>query len=64
MPEVLFECIVRKIRDEKGLTLAAFQPRFIMDQIIATCRFLGQPVRLEPRFIDYAIDNLCVRRNS
>jgi len=59
-----FHCIVQKIRDEKGLPLAAFQPRFIVDQIVATSRFLGQPVRLEQRFIDYAIDNLCVRRNS
>lgn len=64
MPDDMFECIVHKIRDEKGLTLAAFQPRFIMDQIVATCRFMGQPVRLESRFVDYAIDNLCVRRNS
>jgi hypothetical protein len=64
LPDDLFNCIVHKITVEKGLTLAAFQPRFILDQIVATCRFLGQPVRLEPRFIDYAIDNLKVRRNT
>jgi hypothetical protein len=60
----LFNCVIHKIREEKGLPLAAFQPRFIVDQIVATCRFLNQPVRLETRFVDYAIDNLCVRRNS
>jgi len=64
LPDDLFDCIVHKITVEKGLTLAAFQPRFIIDQVVATCRFLAQPVRLEPRFIDYAIDNLKVRRNT
>ena len=34
-----------------------------MDQVVATCRFLGQP-HFEPRFIDYAMDNLRVRRGG
>jgi hypothetical protein len=59
-----FEGIVYKITKEKGLDLAAYQPKFIIDQVVATCRFMGQPPHFEPRFIDYAIDNLRVRRNS
>jgi hypothetical protein len=55
-----FDFIVQKITEEKGLELAAFQPKFIADQILATCRFMGQPRHFEPRFIDYAIDNLRV----
>ena len=59
-----FQIIVTKIRKEKGLELAAFQPRFIMDQIVASCLFIGQPPSLERRFVNYAIDNLRPRRRD
>ena len=60
----IFDAIVYKVVHEKGLELAAFQPRFIVDQVIATCRFMGQPAHFEPRFIDYALDNLRVKRST
>jgi hypothetical protein len=63
-PGDLFDLIVHKVTVEKGLELAAYQPRFIVDQIVATCRFMGQPSHFEPRFIEYAIDNLRVRRHT
>jgi hypothetical protein len=56
--------IVRKLRKEKGLNLAAFQPKFIVDQVVATCRFMGQAVHFEPRFIEYALDNLRVHKSA
>jgi len=59
-----FDRIVYKIKEEKELDLAAFQPKFLLDQVVASCRFMQQPVTLEPRFLNYAIDNLRVRRNS
>jgi hypothetical protein len=59
-----FEFIVRKITEEKGMELANFQPRFVIDQVVATCRFMGQAVHFEPRFIEYAVDNLRVRRHA
>jgi hypothetical protein len=62
LTDALFEHIVARITVEKELTLAAYQPRFLVDQVIATCRFLGQAPALEPRFLDFAIDNLRVRR--
>ncbi len=62
--EEAFEFIVHKLVNEKGLELANFQPRFIIDQIVATCRFMGQQAHFEPRFIEYAIDNLRVRRHA
>ncbi|HET6168610.1 MAG TPA: hypothetical protein VFE01_00460, partial [Terracidiphilus sp.] len=40
---------------------AAYMPRFIVDQIVATCRFMGQTVHYEPRYIEYALDNLRVK---
>lgn len=61
LPEDAFAAIVDKIRKEKALDLAAFQPRFIVDQVVATCRFLGEPPHFETRFLSYAIDNLRVK---
>ena len=62
LPDEVFNSIVRKLRDEKALEFAAYQPKFIIDQIVATCRFMGQPSHFEPRYIDYALDNLRVKR--
>ncbi len=58
----VFEWIVYKLKKEKELDFAAYQPKFIVDQVVATCRFMGQAPHFEPRFIDYALDNLRVRR--
>jgi hypothetical protein len=59
-----FDLIIYKILKVKRLDLAAFQPKFIVDQIVATCRFLGEEPHFEPRFVDYALDNLRVRRDD
>jgi SpoVK/Ycf46/Vps4 family AAA+-type ATPase len=64
MPDDVFNYIVDRITIDKGLELAAYQPRFIMDQIVATCRFMEQPPHLQKRYIDYALDNLRVKRPS
>ncbi|MGO9432891.1 MAG: hypothetical protein ACLPH3_12375 [Terracidiphilus sp.] len=63
LPDEVFHSIVRKLRDEKEMEFAAYQPKFIIDQIVATCRFMGQPAHFEPRYIDYALDNLRVKRS-
>ena len=59
----IFDSIVRRVKHEKGLDFGAYQPRFIVDQVVATCRFMGETPHFEPRFIDYAVDNLRVRRS-
>ena len=64
LPAEALDEIVYKIQVEKQLDLAAFQPRFLIEQIVASCRFMEQAVTLEPRFLNYAIDNLRVRRNA
>jgi predicted ATPase with chaperone activity len=58
-----FAAIVHKLAKVKGLEFAAYQPRFIVDQVVATCRFLGEAPHFEPRFIDYAMDNLRVKQH-
>ena len=60
----MLDSIVHRIRVDKELELAAFQPRFILEQVVASCRFAEQNVTLEPRFLDYALDNLRVKRSA
>ncbi len=60
LTDELVEAVLRRIAESKGTALAAYQPRFIVDQVLSACRFSKQPPHLEPRFIDYAIDNLRV----
>jgi hypothetical protein len=64
MTDEIFDIVVHKVTVEKGLELAAYHPRFIVDQVVSTCRFLRLPPHFEPRFIDYAVDNLRVRQSA
>ena len=64
MPDDTFDTIVHMIVEEKGLELAAYHPRFIIDQVVATCRFMGQAAHFDPRFIEYAINNLRVKQTK
>ena len=58
--EETFESIVHKIQTEKQIELAAYQPRFLIEQVVGSCRFMEQEPRMERRFLQYAIDNLGV----
>jgi len=64
LPVEVFEYIVYKLKKEKAMELAAFQPKFIVDQVVATCRFMKEAPHFEPRFIEYALNNLRVKRNA
>jgi hypothetical protein len=59
-----FNTILYKLRVEKEVDLAAYQPRFLLEQVVASCRFMEQEPSLVPRFLNYAIDNLRVKRNA
>ena len=64
LPDEAFNHIVHKVTVEKELELAAYQPKFIVDQVVATCRFMGEPAHFEPRFVNYAINNLRTKRQG
>jgi hypothetical protein len=57
-----FEQIMQGISGRKQLALACYQPRFIVEQVVASCQFEAMPPHFTERFIDYAIDNLKVAR--
>ncbi len=64
LPKEAFEGIIYKLKEEKGLELAAYQPKFIVDQVVASCRFLQIPPAFEPRFVGHALDNLRVKHHA
>ncbi len=59
-----FGWIADKIKHEKGLDFAAYQPRFILEQVLATCKFMAHAPSMERRYIAYAINNLRVKKPS
>lgn len=61
LPDDIFDLIVDKLQNEKKMDFGAYMPRFIVDQVVAACRFLDQPAHYEPRFVEYALDNLRVK---
>lgn len=63
LTDEVFNFIVYMITKEKGLELAGFQPTFIIDQVTATCRFLGKEPELKSPYVEYAINNLRVKKN-
>jgi hypothetical protein len=64
LTDEMFNSIVYKIQQVKQVDLACFQPRFLLEQVAASCKFMEQPPFLEPRFLNYAIDNLRVNRGT
>jgi hypothetical protein len=64
LSDEMFDAIVYKIQEEKQLDLACFQPRFLLEQVVASCRFMEREPYLEPRFLNYAIDNLRVKSST
>jgi len=60
LPNEVFETIAYRLRKEKGVELACYQPKFLVDQVVASCRFMQQPPHFEHRFLSYALNNLCI----
>ena len=56
--------IVRKVIDkltvENDHELACYQPRFLVDQVLATCKFQGIPPELRPDLVERALGHLYV----
>jgi DNA polymerase III delta prime subunit len=58
----MFNAILHKVTVERRMELAAYHPRFIVDQVVAIARFMGAPPRFDTASIDYALDNLKVKQ--
>jgi len=62
--EEALKIIVHKVKHERGLEFAAFHARFIIDQVLAIARFMGEPPRIDKRSVDYALRNLSIRKQA
>ena len=60
----VFDYFVGELTVKRGMELANFQPKFLIDQIVAACNFKEMAPRFERQFIDYAISNLSVHRTK
>ena len=63
LPDDLFDYIVGEL-DKRGMELANYQPKFLIDQIVAACGFREQTPQYDRKLVDYAISNLSVRRSQ
>jgi hypothetical protein len=56
--------IERLISERHGLELAAYQPRFLIEQIVASAHFRGVGPTLAPDLVNLALANLTVGREA
>lgn len=51
---------IEALTGRMGVPLAAFQPRFILDQVVAGCAFRGQPPGFDEEVVALALANLTI----
>ncbi len=52
--------IIDELREQYGVPLASFQPKFIIDQVLAAARYDGSEARATPERIAMALSNLVI----
>jgi hypothetical protein len=57
-PDEVIEFILTSLREDNNFPLAGFQPKFILDQVAAICKYEGVAKELRPRFLEMALSNL------
>ncbi len=58
VPERLIDYVIADLTERRKFPLASYQPKFIIDQVKAACRFEGVETQLRPEFITMALSNL------
>ena len=64
LDDATFDFIVEELTQRRGMPLANYQPGFLVDQILAFCRFARCAPSFDPQMLDFAIGNLCVAEPS
>jgi hypothetical protein len=54
----VIDYVLTKLRELGNAPLAGYQPKFIVDQVIAACKFEGIAAQYRPEFVDMALANL------
>ena len=60
-PEAAIAFVIHEVAHTRGMVLAGFQPGFIVEQVLASCRFQGVPPRADEAMLLASIDNLDTR---
>jgi len=63
LPPEIFEFVVDELTVRNSFPLACYQPRFIVDQVIATCKFEGVPPAFSQEMVSEALSNLYTKSN-
>ena len=61
-PLLLF--VIGELRNKYDQPISFFQPKFIVDQVIAACKFEGRPAEIDVELISDALQNLTTRRTD
>lgn len=60
-PDEIIDLVIKVLREDNDFPLASYQPKFIIDQARAACKFDGVTPQLRPELISMALDNLYTR---
>ena len=61
LPKDIFQYVLDALTVHNSYTLACYQPRFIVDQVIATCKYEGVALEYSLERVQFALDNLYTR---
>jgi len=60
--EETIDFVISSLRDRCGVPLASYQPKFIVDQIRAACKFAGIAPEFRPELLTMALGNLSMEQ--
>jgi len=63
LPPEIFQFVVEELTVHNSFQLACYQPRFIVDQVIAICKFEGVPPAFNQEMVSEALSNLYTKSN-
>jgi SpoVK/Ycf46/Vps4 family AAA+-type ATPase len=61
IPKEAISAVINQIGEWKNFPLAGYQPKFIIEQIRAACRFENIPWDVRPQYVEMALSNLHTR---
>ena len=56
--EDIIDLVIASLSERKGVPLASYQPKFIVDQVLAACKFEGASPQFRPDLLEMALGNL------
>jgi len=57
----MIDDVMAELTERHSFALAAYQPRFIIDQVRSACRFANRPMRFDAHLIHLALSNMHTR---